>query len=513
MGRGQASVRGRVLAGAGIGVLGWFVLPGDVDAAAAGGAGARLRLVPARVGVYFVLGLCLFSDLPYGQVLRELTAGLERALARAGWRVPASTALTGARRRVGEEPLRALFGRVAGALSAGREDWSHVGGLLAVAWDGTTVAVPDTAENAAVFGKPSAGRKGPVKGAAGRGLAAVSAGFPLVRLVTLVACGTRAVLDAGCGPVRGRGNGEPDLARGLLRSLGPGMLLLADRNFYSYSLWNAAAATGADLLWRAKACMHLPVVRVLPDGSWLAHVNDPRAVTARNRKNGERRRRGSKLGPEAGPLPGITVRVIEFWLTVTAGDGTARTEPYRLITTLTDWRGYPAEVLAAAYARRWAIETIYAEFKTHLRGPGRKLRGRTPDLARQEIWAYLIIYQALRALAARAAASRGLDPGRISFTATLHAARRTIPAARTSLPAALDQAETEITATLVPRREHRVCVRAVKQPRTPWKSKRNHKGPLSQRITCTTTITPPGTTTPTTPHQPKQAANQPRQPP
>ena len=258
MGRGLASVRGRVLAGAGIGVLGWFVLPEDV-AAVAGGRGSRLRLVPAWLGVYFVLGCCLFSSLPYGQVLRELTAGLEGALAGAGWRVPASTALTEVRRRVGEEPLKVLLGRVAGALSPGRAEWSHVGGLLAVAWDGTTVAVPGTDENAAAFGKPAAGKKSPGKG----GKPAVSAGFPLVRLVALVACGTRAVLGAGCGPVRGKGSGEQDLARGLLGSLGPGMLLLADRNFCSYALWNAAAGTGADLLWRAKASMHLPVIRVL----------------------------------------------------------------------------------------------------------------------------------------------------------------------------------------------------------------------------------------------------------
>jgi hypothetical protein len=255
------------------------------------------------------------------------------------------------------------------------------------------------------------------------------------------------------------------------------------------------------------------VIEVLPDGSWLAHVSDPRAVAARNARNGRRRRRGSKLGPDAGPLPGITVRVIEFWLTVTADGGTDRTEPYRLITTLTDWREHPAPGLAAAYARRWAIETIYAEFKTCLRGPGRKLRGRTPALARQEIWAYLTIYQALRAIATRAAASRGLDPGRISFTATLHAARRAIPAARHDLDAALAQAETEITTTLVPRREGRVSVRAVKQPSTSWKTKRNHKGPLSHHVTYTATITPPGTTTPVIPHQRKPAPHHPRNPP
>jgi len=102
--------------------------------------------------------------------------------------------------------------------------------------------------------------------------------------------------------------------------------------------------------------MHLPVVRELPDGSWLAHINDPRAVTARVHKNGKRRRRGSALPPDTAPLPGITVRVIEFILTVTTDNGGIRTERYRLITTLTDWRACPAGDLAAGYAWRWAIE-------------------------------------------------------------------------------------------------------------------------------------------------------------
>ena len=513
MSRGGLSARGRVLAQAGLGVLSWFVSQAEVAEAAGGGAArqVRVRLLPAWAGVYFVLGLCLFSDLPYGQVLRKLTEGLEGALAGAGWRVPASTALTGARRRVGEKPLECLFGKVRGVLSAGSADWSHVCGLLAVAWDGTTVAVPDTAENAAAFGRLSAGGKRAGKGQRdGTG----DAGFPLVRLVALVACGTRALLDAGFGPVRGKGSGEQDLARGLLGSLRPGMLLLADRNFYSYQLWNAAAATGAHLLWRAKASMRLPVTGVLPDGSWLARVSNPRAVAAQGDKNKKRRRRGSALPPDTGPLPGITVRVIEFWLTVTAGDGTARTERYLLITTLRDWRACPAPALAAAYARRWAVETVYQEFKTCLRGPGRKLRARTPDLARQELWAYLIIYQALRGIAAYAAAgTRGLDPGRISFTATLHAARRTITTARHDMRSALAQTETEILSALVPRRDGRVSVRAVKQPMSAYKSKRNHQGPLSHHATVTLTITPPAPTTHTTTHQHKQAEKQPRNPP
>src|SRR5207249_1790485 len=65
----------------------------------------------------------------------------------------------------------------------------------------------------------------------------------------------------------------------------------------------AAAATGADLLWRVKASLHLPVVRELPGGSFLAHVSHPAAVLARTRPNGGRRRRGRKPGPPTGPLP------------------------------------------------------------------------------------------------------------------------------------------------------------------------------------------------------------------
>jgi hypothetical protein len=291
------------------------------------------------------------------------------------------------------------------------------------------------------------------------------------------------------------------------------MLLLADRNFYGYALWNAAARTGADLLWRVKASLHLPVVAELPDGSFLAHVNDPAAVHARLRRNGQRRRRGSTLGPESGPLPGITVRVIEFWLTVTTGDGAVRTERYRLITTLTGWRACPAPALAACYARRWAIETGYAEIKTRLRGPGRALRGRTPGLARQELWAYLAIYQALRTLIARAAAGAGLDPARISFTAALRAAQRTVGTGPGGISQALADAETEMLDCLVPLRPGRICPRAVKKARSPYKSRHSHPGPITQHATYTVTITNPGQPAETTTDQAKQPGQHPSNPP
>jgi hypothetical protein len=502
-------MRGRVLAGIGAGVLGRWITPGLVDEvlaeARAGLAGRlaageelrqqRFRALPARLGVYFVLGLCLFSGLPYGDVLRELAGGLAGALRAAGWQVPAATALTRARRRLGEEPLELLFTRLCGALWPGAAPWSHVCGLLAVAWDGTTVKADASGANIAAFGRPRSNKTGH---------------YPQVRLVTLVACGTRGLLGAVLGPF---GKGEQTLAKDLVARLRAGMLLLADRGFYGFGLWTAAAATGADLLWRVSAKLSLPVAAALPDGSWLAHVNDPAAVRRRTARNGQRRRRGSTLGPDTGPLPGITVRVIEFWLTTTTGDGAARTERYRLITTLLDHRRYPAAALAAGYARRWAIETGFRECKTYLRGPGRILRSRTPDLTRQELWAYLAVYQAIRAVICLAAASAGLDPGRISFTATLHAVRRTLTTARTRPAAALAEIQACILTQLVPRRDGRVCVRAAIPPWWPWPSRDNIKNPHSQNATHSITIRHPAQP-PTTPaSQEKQPLNHQNQPP
>jgi transposase IS4-like protein len=336
---GWSSARGRILQDAWLGVLTYVIPPGLVDEAVGDGPAreTRLRSLPARVTAYFVLGLCLFSADPYPAVIGKVTAGLADALAGAGWARPASTALSAARRRLGEAPLEAVFRRLCGALSPGAARWSHACGLLLTAWDGTTLATADTPANAAAFG-----RAGSTAGPAG----------PHLRAVTLMACGTRCLLDAALGPLTGKGNGERALARRLLPALRPGMLLLADRNFWSFRLWNDAAASGAHLLWRVRGNKHARVVRDLPDGSRLARVEDPVQVSLRLHKNAKRARKG-KLPPDTSPLPGaVTVRVIEFLLAVTADDGTVRTEPYRLFTTLTDHRAYPARELAAAYARR-----------------------------------------------------------------------------------------------------------------------------------------------------------------
>jgi len=208
------------------------------------------------------------------------------------------------------------------------------------------------------------------------------------------------VFGAAVGPLS---VSEPVLSRQLFTRLRAGMLLLADRGFYGFELWQAARATGADLLWRMRKSAALPVVQVLADGSYLSTVH-----AERDRK--------SRRNP-------VTVRVIEYTLART-GDATV----YRLLTTLLDPEQAPAKELAALYAQRWEIETTLDEIKTHQRGPKLVLRSRYPWGVEQEIYGFLLVHHAIRQLMHQAATGQGLDPDRLSFTRSLRIVRRQVPA-------------------------------------------------------------------------------------
>lgn len=490
-GRGWSSSAGRVLSGAVIGPLAGLVPPGLVDEVLAecGAVQRRFRRLPARFGVYFVLGLCLFRGLGYPAVLRQLVAGLEERLAGAGWEFPSPTALSRLRGRLGEAPFAALLGRLASPLAGAGGPGSRVCGLLAVGWDGTVLEVPASAANVAALGRQ-------------RG-----AHYPQARLVALVACGTRAVLGAALGAAA-----ERELAGELLGVLGKGMLLLADRGFFSFDLWRRAAGTGADLLWRVKGNLQLPLIRVLPDGSCLSVLPGPGQVRrAANRryycKVSTRPRRGARPRP----VTGTPVRVIAFTLTITGSDGRIRAESYRLLTTLLDPAAAPAAELAAAYARRWAVETAFQELKTYLRGgPGTVLRSGDPAGVRQELWAFLVIYQAIRIVICTAAAGAGLDPGRVSFTAALHAIRR--HARRGDPTAALAAVEAGILdpRSLVRHRPGRAYPRLTRRAApSPSLASPAPPPPLPRRQACAITITPPAPAVSTGPDQTQQPRRHP----
>ena len=359
----------------------------------------RHRLLPARVVVYYVLGLALFSSSSYEEVMRMLVSGHSWASGWAQeWTVPTKAALFQARKRLGPEPLQELYSRVAVPLAnaAVPGDFYRSWHLMSI--DGLCLDLPDTTANVERFGRPPSSRGD------GRGGA-----FPQIRVLGLAECGSHAIVDAALGPY---GTGEQTLAEQILRSLHPGMLMLADRGFFSYTLWDKASATGADLLWRLKSNAVLPVEQRYPDGSFASHVY-PGTKARRN------------------DTDGIAVRVVEYTLTATihgtdesaAPDAEALT--YRLLTTITDPNAAPADELAALYFQRWEIETAFGELKTHQRGPGVVLRSKLPDGVLQEVYGYLCVHYAIRWLMHSVATDSGRDPDRLSFTRSLRAARRT----------------------------------------------------------------------------------------
>jgi hypothetical protein len=376
----------------GLGVLTWVYPPDLVDrvVAACGRAEQRRRLLPARLVVYFVLALALFSPAPYLEVLRHLTEGL-RDLGRWGsWRMPAKSSLFRARERLGAEPLRVLFAATARPLATPSTPGAFWRGLRLMAVDGSCWDAADTPANDKEFGRPGTHR--------GEGGGA----FPQVRMVALVECGTHAVVDAELDGCR---VGEVTLAARVARSAGPGMLVLADREFLGVPLWRAVAATGAHLLWRVPANRVLDVERGLPDGSWHSRLY--------------------AAGDRPARRDPVRVRVVAYTLDDPGRTGAGE---YRLVTDLLDHQRYPADELAALYAQRWEQETALDELKTHQRGPGVVLASKTPDGVRQQVWAHLLAHHALRALMCRTAGTAGVDCDRLSFVDTLRAVRRSVTA-------------------------------------------------------------------------------------
>ncbi len=333
---------------------------------AAGARERRRRLLPATAVMIFVLGCCLFWGEGYGEVARKLAGWLGPLAGPGGWRVPGSGALARARRRLGPAPLRLLFAALAGPLAGGATPGAFMFGRLLVALDGTVLDVPYTPANLAAFGLPPSSGSG-------------AGGFPQVRLVTLTACGTHGIIDAVFRGRRAAGSSEQALARKIATRgrPGPGMLVLADRNFCGYPVAACLAATGADLLIRAKSSQWLPVLEVLADGSYRSVLATPAA----GRRAADARYRGR---PQPGPPAGLPVRVIEAALTITPAGQPPRTERCRLITTLADPTTAPAATLAACYAQWWEIENSYREIKVFTRGAGQVLRSATPAGITQE---------------------------------------------------------------------------------------------------------------------------------
>jgi hypothetical protein len=364
-----------------------------------GRASIRQRDLPAHVVVYYVIALALYMQSSYREVLRCLLEGVQWLLNPAvRVKVTGKSGISQARTRLGVEPIRQLHDEVVRPIATQETKGAWYRMWRLVSLDGSTMDVSDEGVNEKAFGRP----------AASRGQSA----FPQLRFVSLVENGTHVLFGTQVGDY---GTGEVSLAKGTLGHLKAGMLCLADRNFFGFDLWNEANSSGADLLWRVKKNLLLPVEERLVDGSYLSRIYSSQK---------DQRRQSN----------GVIVRVIEYEL-----KGVPGAEPiYRLLTTILDPDKAPADDLAALYHERWEIETAFDELKTHLRGSKIVLRSKTPDLVRQEFYGLLMAHFAVRGLMHEAALRAQEDPDRLSFLHAVRVVRRKLPTFHAIPPRGVD---------------------------------------------------------------------------
>lgn len=397
----------------GIGVLTRLVTRDLVDEVLAetGRVERRHRLLPARVVVYYVMALCLFFGDAYEEVMRKLVGGLEfMRVWQRDWAIPTASALCQARQRLGEEPMRELFDRLARPMLGPGAGRGWLAGWRVMALDGVILDLPDTADNVKHFGRS--------------GNALADSPFPQARIIALAECGSRAIVAAEIGRCHA---GERELARALVDKIDDTMLVLADRGFYSYEFWQQVRAHQAQLLWRVtNSHMKLPVDQQLPDGSYLS------ALAPKSMRSDIARGRPRRLDRYA-----IPVRVIEYTITNRGAD--AEPETTRLITSILDHELAPAAELAALYHDRWEIEMALDEIQTHQMGRPRVLRSRSPQMICQEIWALLLTHYAIRHLMLEAAEDTDSDLDRISFMRSLRIVRRQVSDQAAFSPQQTDQ--------------------------------------------------------------------------
>ena len=350
------------------------------------------RVLTAKMTVACVLVACLFPGAGYDSVLAT-AFGLPGLRRPPGAEVPSGSAFSQARKLLGEQVMKRIFELDAAGADADLGIGLLWKGLEVTAIDGTTMELARNEVLEGEFGTPADGAR------------------PMLRVTAHVRTATFRWTGAAIG---GYHDGENALADQLEGSFGPGILNLADRGFFSMRRWIRFSGTGADLAWRIKngaKSVPLKTIRALPGGSELVMLHESDGMRARRRKD--------TGDPRAERLPDTIARLVTFTVTATTPSGKAKTTRMRVLTTLLDHEACPAREIAVLYAERWQIEIAFLHLKQTVRGPRRPLRGQSPELARQEAWALLLIHNMTATAAARAAGSAGLDPGLIPFTAVL----------------------------------------------------------------------------------------------
>jgi hypothetical protein len=398
----------------------------------------RVRKLTMLVTVLLTIAMNIYTRAAIGEVMAKLAQGLRYIWPDADYPVPKDSAISQRRYQLGVRPLVVLFRRVCRPMARRETPGAFLSGLRVMAIDGTTEDAPDTPENVTAFGRYPSDRG--------------DSAFPQLKAVYLVECGTHAIVDVSFWP------GLTSERKGgfrLLRSVGPGMLLMWDTGFHDFDMLRLAVETGAQVLARLPAHVKPQFVRSLPDGSYLARL---RPSDYARRKRGE-----SHL-----------VRIIEYTITDPALPHYG--ERHRLFTTLLDAERNPAHDLACAYHERWEIELVIDEVDTHQRLAGRPLRSLKPLGVIQELYALVIAHFAIRFLMHEAALQTGTDPDRFSFTHALNILQAAIPEFQMTAPELLPQLYArllrDLLARLLPERPLRTNPRVVKRKMSKFRLKR-----------------------------------------
>jgi len=400
----------------------------------------RTRKLPAGLTLLLCIAMGLFTNIALTQVLRKLIKGVRYIWpGDEDYTVANKSAICQARYRLGARPVVALFHRICKPVATEATPGAFLFGLRLMAIDGTKEDVPDTPANAAFFGR-HAGQRG-------------ESAFPQMLAVYLFEVGTHAICDAGFWPCH---TSERTGGLRLLRSVGPGMLLMWDRGFHSFEMAVATRQRGAHFLGRLPAHVKPQFIRALPDGSYLAYIYPS---DYQRRKQGER----------------LLVRVIEY--TIDDPNRPGHGEHHRLITSLLDPQLYPAHTLACEYHQRWEAEITIDELDTHQRLPNLPLRSHKPVGIIQEAFGLLLAHYAVRVVMHEAATQAGLDPDRLSFVNAVRIIGDAIAEFQMTAP---DQWERlyqrllkDIASYRLPERENRSNPRVVKRKMSKFKLKRD----------------------------------------
>lgn len=398
----------------------------------------RVRKLTMALTIYLVIAINLFTEEAIDDVLAKLLAGarflrVDEEIERAS-----ASAICQRRQQLGVAPMVRLYQTVCQPLATSETQDAFLFGLRLMAIDGTLEDVADTPDNASYFGRQHGSRG--------------NSAFPQMRCVYLCECGTHAICDAGAWPLR---IGERQGGLRMLRSVGPGMLVMWDRGFHSFDMCRRCREQKADFLGRVPAHVRLTPVRRLPDGSYLTYLQP---AEYGRRKRGER----------------LLVRVIEY--TIDDPHRTGHGQRHRLVTSLLDAKQYPAHTLAVAYHERWEVEITIDETDTHQRRPLRPFRSRTPLGVLQEFYGLLLAHYAVRAVMHEAALRSQVAPTRLSFVKALRILRHAIFEAQIIAPEQFDhwyeRLLLDIAREQLPQRDNRSNPRVVKRKMSKFDLKR-----------------------------------------